>query len=111
MGNQLASMAYLLSMGGLALAADEPARAVVAAVKSAAERNAKLPPKERRTGDALTELYIRSAAEAARRLPVDQAVAGFLVGLGVALDDSKILRRNPLTSALCKRIESDAERK
>ncbi len=117
MSNRLAGMAWLLGLGSsIALprateAADEPARAVVAAVRSEAERNAKLPPAKRRAGDALTELYIRAAATAARKLPADQASAGFLVGLGIALDDSEILRQNPLTAALCKRIESDAERK
>jgi hypothetical protein len=114
MYHRVASLTWLLSLGGYAFSAEppeEPAQAVVAAVRREATRNAKLPAKERLTGDALTELYIRSAATAARKLPADQAIAGFLVGVGIALDDSEILRSNPVTAALCKRIESDAERK
>src|SRR5438270_187158 len=51
----------------------EAAREVVAAVRREAERNAKLPPARRRTGDELTELYIRTAAAAAQKLPREQA--------------------------------------
>jgi hypothetical protein len=92
------------------------ARAVVAAIVRAAEANARLPRRAdsapaRRVGDELTELYVRAAAGAARKLPAEQAPFAFLVGLGVALDDSTILRNNPLTAILCRRIESNAERK
>src|SRR3954467_9300487 len=91
----------------------------VAAVVRAAEANARLPlPADRgaresvrRAGDELTELYVQAAAGGARKLAAEQAPSPFLVGLGVALDDSTILRRNPLTAALCRRAESDAERK
>jgi hypothetical protein len=80
-------------------------------VVRAAEDNARIGMPGRRTGDELTVLYIRTAAAAARRLPAKQAVPAFLLALGVALDDSDILRSNPVASAVCHRIESDAERK
>lgn len=95
------------------------ARAVVAAVVRAAQENARLPLKTdrgarapyRRTGDQLTAHYIRVAATAARRLPARQQAASFLVALGIALDDSRILRANPLTAALCRKVESNEERR
>src|SRR5438105_11707938 len=85
--------------GEVARRAEQPpdgVRAVVAAVVRAAEANARLPlPADRgaresvrRAGDELTELYVRAAAEAARKLPAEQATSAFLLGLGVALDDS-----------------------
>jgi hypothetical protein len=94
------------------------ARAVVAAVVRAARDNARLPAPgdsgaagpHRLSGDQLTALYFRAAAAAARRLPSRQAGA-YLVGLGLAIDDSLILRTNPLTAALCQEVESDAERR
>jgi hypothetical protein len=97
----------------------EGARAVVAAVVRAAQANARLPlrtDKEarapyRRSGDELTTYYVRAAATAARRLPAKQQTPAFLVALGIALDDSRILRANPLTAALCRKVESDEERK
>ncbi|HXG10513.1 MAG TPA: hypothetical protein VNK04_12195 [Gemmataceae bacterium] len=87
----------------------EPARRIVQAVVRAAERNHRLP--RRLTGDALTEFYIREAAAAARLLPKEQAVAAFLVGIGIAVDTSDILRNNPVTRSLCTGVESDEERR
>jgi hypothetical protein len=97
----------------------EGARAVVAAVVKAARHNARLPrptdpgtrPPYRLGGDELTVHYVRAAAAAARRLPPRRAAGAFLVGLGLGLDDSEILRGNPLTAGLCRQVESDAERK
>jgi len=93
-------------------------RVVVAAVVRVAEANARLPLRTERggretvrlDGDDLTERYVRAAAEAARKLPAEQTTSAFLLGIGIALDDSMILRKNPLTRALCRRAESDAER-
>lgn len=85
------------------------ARQMVAAVLRAAQANARLPAPL--TGDALTVRYIRDAALASRRLPEDVAPRAFLLALGIALDDSEILRKNPLTANLCRQIESDDERK
>lgn len=106
-----------------AAAADKPvaegARAVVQAIVRAARRNAARPrrgdprarPPYRLAGDALTTLYFREAATAARRLPAKHAATAYLVALGVGLDDSSVLRKNPVTSKLCHTIESDKERK
>ncbi len=105
----LAALALLVAPP--AAPVEEPARAVVAAVRSEAERNARLPKESRKTGDELTELYVRAAVVEARKLPAKKAVPALLVGLGIALDDSTILRRNPLTAALCRRVENDADRK
>jgi hypothetical protein len=89
------------------------ARAVVAAVVEAGRRNARLPARGtpgaeaplRRAGDELTTYYIREAAAAARRLPAEHAVGGFLLGIGIALDDSDLLRDQPLTGLLWKQVE------
>jgi hypothetical protein len=77
----------------------------VAAVTQAARNRDR-----RLDGDQFTVLYVRAAATAAQRLPADRAGPAFLVGLGIALDDSTILRSNPLTRRLCLDIESTAER-
>jgi hypothetical protein len=94
------------------------ARAVVAALVAAAARNQKLPSRTanraggpfRRTGDELTEYYFREAAAAARELPAGQTVPAYLLGLGIALDTSDLMRRNPVTRALWQQVESDDER-
>jgi hypothetical protein len=87
----------------------DSARKIVAAIVEAARRNAR--GATPRTGDDLTALYLREAAAAAKKLPADQAAGALLLALGIALDDSTILRSNPLAAALCRRIESDDERK
>jgi hypothetical protein len=95
------------------------ARAVVAAVVKAAKKNRRRPargsrrarPPLRRKGDALTEYYVRAAARAARKLPAKQAVHGYLLGLGVALDRDDLLRQNPVSGWLWRRVESDDERR
>ena len=97
----------------------EHTRKVVAAVVEAAERNYRLPARGtpgapgpfRLTGDELTEQYIRAAAAAARRLPEQQAVPAFLLGIGVAVDTSDLLRKNPATRGLILAVESEEERK
>jgi hypothetical protein len=83
-------------------------RVVVAAVLQEARVNARRA--VRKKGNALTEAYLRVAARAASTLPADQAPGAFLLGIGVALDDSTILRSNPLVSGLINQIESDEER-
>ena len=50
----------------------------------------------RRSGDELTVHYIRVAAAAARRLPEKEAAPAFLLALGIALDDSTLIRSNLL---------------
>lgn len=61
-------------------------------------------------GDALTAELIRAAADVACTLSDDQKVPAFLLGLGIALDDSTVLRNNIKMRALCQAAESDEER-
>lgn len=88
---------------------EEAIRAVVRAVADTAKKLADDP--KRPKGDALANAYIRAAAAAAEDQPNDHRAAAFLIGIGLALDDSTILRSNPLTRRMCERVETDAERK
>jgi len=83
--------------------------AVVRAVTATAKELAGDP--KRPKNDALTVEYVRAAASAAYNQDDDHRAAAFLIGLGMALDDSTILRANPLTKDMCERIEDAAERK
>ncbi len=87
----------------------QSARQVVAAVVAAgrANQDRDVP----RQGDQLTEYYVRAAARAARKQPADRRAAALLLGLGVALDRSALMRRNLVTGAIWRRVESDAERR
>ena len=91
------------------------ARSVVQAVTDAAADNRLLPEKSgggvtRSSGDDLTELYVRRAAAAARKLPPDVAAAAFLLGIGVALDDSTLVRNSPVVGEYWRHIEPDFAR-
>jgi len=81
---------------------------VVRAIAEAARQNHR----SRRplTGDRLTEFYVRRAAAVAQRLPPQVAAEAFLIGLGMGLDESIVLRANPLTGRLCRQVESDRQR-
>jgi hypothetical protein len=81
------------------------ARTVLAAVVQAAET------KGQTKGDELTALYYREAARAANRLPSKQRADAFLLALGVALDDSDLLRQNPVTRELWQQIEPEDARR
>jgi len=90
---------------------------VVAAILAAARENRRELPgasgtagKDPLTGDRLTEFYVRRAARAAGELPEDVAARAFLIGLGIAVDDSSILRDNPLLGPICRRAETDQQR-
>ncbi len=104
------------------------ARIVVQAVTEAARRNRQLPEslpppdqppvgarrgtedEARLSGDRLTGYYVRQAAAAARRLPPAAGPGAFLLGLGVALDDSAMLPEAPIAGNLWQQIESASER-
>lgn len=62
-------------------------------------------------GDRLTEHLIQRAAAAAQELPPAVATKAFLLGVGIGLDDSKVLRDNPLIGPLHRQVESEAQRK
>lgn len=97
----------------------EGTRHVIGAIVQAAERNQRLPPRSdagagkpyRLSGDALTEVYVREAAAAARQLPDKLGVSALLLGLGIALDSADFLRKHPATRGFCARMETDEERK
>ncbi len=92
------------------------ARTVVQAVTDAAADNHLLPEKSavggaaRFSGDELTELYVRRAATAARKLPPNVAAAAFLMGIGVALDDSPLLPSTPIVGVYWRQIEPQSAR-
>jgi Matrixin len=91
---------------------------VLAQVVSSAQSNSRLPlgdgkatdGKTRREGDALTEHLVRQAAGIARFLPESIATNSFLLGLGIALDDSNTLRSNPKFGGFVRIVESDQDR-
>jgi hypothetical protein len=64
----------------------------------------------RRSGDELTEYYVRAAARAADSLPDDVASRAFLVALGIALDDSNLLTKLPGAASLAASVEAPGER-
>ena len=95
-------------------ASDDAVRAVVQAVTAKAKELAKLPATgdgARPKGDALTAEYVKAAAVAAETLEPAHRARGFLIGLGIALDDSTILRSKPVVKKVCEAAETDAERK
>lgn len=108
-------VAFLLSLC-LAGDADKPdratiiqdARQVVAAVVSAAKENRGQAKPMR--DDALMELYVRTAAKAASKLPKERAGRAFALGLGVAVDPSSMVRNNPVVALTWRRVETGAER-
>ena len=93
-------------------------RKVVEAIFAAAEANHQLPDPAARTtegpgrlsGDGLTEHLFRRGAAIAAELPADVAVPAYLLGLGIAVDDSDVLRKAPLLGPLVVQAESEAER-
>ena len=62
-------------------------------------------------GDRLTEQYVRAAARAADKLPKEIAPRAFLLGLGLGLDDSSVLRGAAIFGPFCRRVETDDERR
>ncbi|OWK47365.1 matrixin family metalloprotease [Fimbriiglobus ruber] len=92
---------------------NEAIRKVVRAVTLRAGDIRQLPADnpDRPRGDKLTAAYVRAAAEIALTFEDDLQASAFLIGLGIALDDSTILRDNPLTTSLCHAVETDEERR
>jgi hypothetical protein len=89
----------------------EAVRKVVRGVTIAAEDNARKPANARVKGDDLADLYIRTAADIAVNLEPNLRKRAFLYGIGIAMDDSMVLRDKPLLGDWCKAAESDDERK
>jgi hypothetical protein len=61
-------------------------------------------------GDRLTERLVRRAAEAAKGLAAEIAPQAFLLGLGLGIDDSTLLRANPVVGRLGTSVETEEER-
>jgi hypothetical protein len=91
---------------------------VVAQIVRSAEANRALPAagesaadgQSRRDGDELTEFYIRKAAGIAQFLPEEIGPNAFVLGLGIGLDDSDVLRRHATFGSFARAVESDDER-
>ncbi|MEI8374583.1 MAG: matrixin family metalloprotease [Planctomycetota bacterium] len=93
------------------------ARHVVLAVVRAARENQQLPVRLKdpraqvwRTNDELTTYYVRRAAAAARQLPPHVGPSAFLLGLGVAMDDSNFVHDKPALQEVWQKIEPNDQR-
>jgi hypothetical protein len=64
----------------------------------------------RRSGDALTEYYVRRAADTASKLPKDVGPRAFLLALAIGLDDSQTLATVPGMGEIVTGIELPSER-
>ena len=112
----------ILFLAAPAIAAEPPARltplqqsarAVVQGIVKRAAENAALAGNDRRklSQDALTCEYMRVGAAIAMDQLEPHRAAAFLIGMGIALDDSPLLRTNLLTLGICAAVESEAEYK
>lgn len=68
-------------------------------------------PDTRDWGDALTDLYVRQAATAAKKLPPKNAAKALLLALGIFMDDTTLLRTFPTTRTLVQRVEDEQQRR
>jgi hypothetical protein len=115
-----AGMHYVQLMGSATTTPlASPARQVLQTIVRAAIANRALPEASsglgadmptRKTGDSLTEHYVRQAARAADGLSDEVAARAFLVALGVALDDSELLAKIPGAGGLYRAVEMPDER-
>jgi hypothetical protein len=87
-------------------ASREEVRQVLAAVVRAAEENAARR-EDRLSRDALANYYVRRAAAVAEKA----SPRAFLIALGMALDDTDVVRDHPIAGLYLRQIESDAERR
>ncbi len=91
-------------------------RRVVAAVQAASPDSRDGPvkgagPAGPAAGNRLTERYVRAAAEVAATLPPEVGPSAFVLGLGIALDDTGTLRGNFLTGEFCELIETGQQQR
>lgn len=86
-------------------------RKVVRAIVIKAQDNARQPAAARLRGDELTDLYIRAAADVASTLEPDFRCKAFLIGIGIGLDDSDMLRKTPVIGELWRAVENEEEKK
>lgn len=84
-------------------------RQVVCAISIKAAEIRDAPAATRPRGDKLTAELVKTAADVAHTAGGEHARAAFLVGLGIGLDDSTILRSNPVTRNTARAAETEAE--
>lgn len=60
--------------------------------------------------DALAEYLIQAAARSALRLPEKERSKAFLIAVGIGLDRSALMRKNPLLGGMWRVIENNAQR-
>jgi hypothetical protein len=88
----------------------EACRKVLAGITEMADQLRKIPgpqPSE----DELTRILVARAASVALQLPKEQRAPAFCMALAIGLDDSTILRANPIFGRTVRAIESDEARK
>lgn len=88
----------------------EAVRKVVTAVRLRAVDLKRDQASDKAKGDALTVELLMTAGDIAYSLDGPLRVPAFLIGIGVALDDSDTLRKNILFASMMKAIETDSER-
>lgn len=88
--------------------ANDPA--IAATLQVAGEQKLEAPNKKPE-GDTLTELLVRQAALAARQVRRENAERALLLALGIAMDNTDMLRSLPWTQSLVRHVESKRERK
>ncbi len=94
------------------------AKTVLQAIVQAAIANRSLPEPpavgaggvSRRSGDELTDYYVREAAKAANALPKDIAPQALLLALAIGLDDSTTLTTVPGVAEIISAVEAPSER-
>ncbi|HEV3386740.1 MAG TPA: hypothetical protein VG097_18130 [Gemmata sp.] len=62
------------------------------------------------SGDELTAAYIKAAANAVQNIEEPHRISAFLLGIGVALDDTGTLRDDPITTGAVAGVETINER-
>ncbi|MFO0936864.1 MAG: hypothetical protein U0798_10160 [Gemmataceae bacterium] len=88
---------------------EEAIRRVLRGITIRANDNAAKPAESRLKGDDLTVELIKTAADIAMAEEETMQVPAFAVAIGIGLDDSTILRNNPLTKQLCVSVETETE--
>jgi hypothetical protein len=90
---------------------EQSIRQVVRSITARAKLHRQQPKDQRLRSDELTADFVQTAAVIAGQMPEQHRRSAFLIGLGIGLDDSKVLRDNPLpvVRQLCRAVESDSE--
>ena len=95
----------LLLFAALLAPQDAALQKVVVAIADAAKENAAKAEKERLTGDALMDLYIRRACA------TGQPAKTVVLGIAYGLDATEVLAKNPFSGDTFKNLESADDRK